>query len=433
MSHPLRRRTARAVVLAAVASLPAPLGWASGFAIFEQGARGMGFAGAYTSQTEDPSAIFHNAAGIAFLKGRQLYFGATLIHPDSEFEGENPFPGVGVREQGDAGVTIPPAFDYSHQWSERLAFGLGLHVPFGLRTRWQNADTTFTGRFLSRRAEVRSLSLNPTVAYKLADRLAIGAGVDVRFSTVELDRNAGVINPFTQRVVDAALVELKSDTATSFGFNLGVLAKPVENLSVGFAYRHKVKTDFDGSADFTLLPTGNSQLDAVVKLRLPSGPTPVTTRITFPALFSIGASYKWNDWTLAVQADFQQWSSFDTLPLDFPERPELSTTIEEQYGNSQIYRAGVERRLNERFTLRGGYYYDKNPAPAESVSPLLPDADRHGLAAGATWRSGRWRVEAANWFLLFKQRSTEGRNRDGYDGTYKSSAELFAISVGVSF
>ncbi|MGE0452828.1 MAG: OmpP1/FadL family transporter [Vicinamibacteria bacterium] len=433
MSRPLCRRTARAVVLAAVASLPAPLGRASGFAIFEQGARGMGFAGAYASQTEDPSAIFHNAAGIAFLKGRQLYFGATLIQPDSSFEGENPFPGVGVREQGDAGVTIPPAFDYSQQWSERLVLGLGVHVPFGLRTRWQNADTTFTGRFLSRRAEVRSLSLNPTLAYKLADRLAIGGGVDVRFSTVELDRNAGVINPFTQRLVDAALVELKSDTATSFGFNLGVLAKPAENLSVGFAYRHKVKTDFDGSADFTLLPTGNSQLDALVTLRLPSGPTPVTTRITFPALYSVGASYRWNDWTVAVQADFQQWSSFDTLPLDFLERPELSSTIEEHYGNSRIYRAGVERRLNDRFTLRGGYYYDKNPAPAESVSPLLPDADRHCIALGATVHFGSWRLEAANWLLLFKDRSTEGRNRDHYDGLYQTTAELFSLSFGFSF
>ena len=35
---------------------------AAGFAIFEQGARGMGFAGAYAAQASDPSAIFHNAA-----------------------------------------------------------------------------------------------------------------------------------------------------------------------------------------------------------------------------------------------------------------------------------------------------------------------------------------------------------------------------------
>jgi len=45
-----------------------PAASAAGFAIFEQGARGMGFAGAFTAQS-DPSAIFHNAAGIAFLTG----------------------------------------------------------------------------------------------------------------------------------------------------------------------------------------------------------------------------------------------------------------------------------------------------------------------------------------------------------------------------
>jgi len=66
---------------------------AAGFAIFEQGARGMGFGGAFTAQTSDPSAIFHNAAGIAFLDGKQVYLGATAIAPSQDFTGTEPFPG----------------------------------------------------------------------------------------------------------------------------------------------------------------------------------------------------------------------------------------------------------------------------------------------------------------------------------------------------
>src|SRR3981081_1929536 len=81
---------ALAVSLAAACVFgPAPV-HAAGFAIFEQGARGMGFAGAFTAQANDPSAIFHNAAGIAFLKGKQFYFGGTLIHPSSSFTGADP-------------------------------------------------------------------------------------------------------------------------------------------------------------------------------------------------------------------------------------------------------------------------------------------------------------------------------------------------------
>ena len=93
-----RRSGALAAALAFVVwTGPAPAR-AAGFAIFEQGARGMGFAGAFTAQANDPSAIFHNAAGIAFLKGHQLYFGGTLIHPTSTFTGADPFPGSAVTE-----------------------------------------------------------------------------------------------------------------------------------------------------------------------------------------------------------------------------------------------------------------------------------------------------------------------------------------------
>ena len=74
---------ALAVALATAGILGPASAHAAGFAIFEQGARAMGFAGAFTAQANDPCAIFHNAAGIAFLKGKQLYLGGTLIRPSS--------------------------------------------------------------------------------------------------------------------------------------------------------------------------------------------------------------------------------------------------------------------------------------------------------------------------------------------------------------
>src|ERR1700730_18193285 len=82
---------------------------AAGFALFEQGGKAMGFAGAFTAQASDPSAIFHNPAGIAFLRGTQIYLGGTAVMPTWQFEGANPFPGTGVTEQGATTVLLPPA------------------------------------------------------------------------------------------------------------------------------------------------------------------------------------------------------------------------------------------------------------------------------------------------------------------------------------
>jgi long-chain fatty acid transport protein len=251
---------------------------------------------------------------------------------------------------------------------------------------------------------------------------------------VTFERNVAIpVNPFTQRVQDAAAVRLTSRREVGLGFDVGVLAKPTENLSVGASYRHKVRTAFAGDAGFTSIATGNAQLDALVAQSLPAGAVPVTTEIEFPSLLTLGAEYSWGDWVLAADVNLHQWSSFDKLEVTFLGRPELSSVVEQGYRDSQIYRVGLERRWSDAWTLRGGYFFDKTPAPAESVGPILADASRHCAALGATWRRGRLRVEAANWLLFFKERSTEGRNRDGYDGTYKSFAELFAISIGISF
>ena len=405
---------------------------AAGFAIFEQGARGMGFAGAFTAQTSDPSAIFHNAAGIAFLKGKQAYAGGTLIAPSSSFTGADPFPGAAITEEGDMGVLIPPAAYYTQQFSERLVLGVGWMTPFGLETRWQNPDG-FSGRFISEAAEIRAYSLNPTVAYKLEDRLAVGLGLDVRFSTLALTRRVPVIDPFTQKVIDGASAHISTGTEMGLGFNVGLLAQPSPSLTLGASYRHKVKVDYGGQASFSPIATGNAEVDAQVAAGLPLGSLPVTTSITFPAVASVGAAYTWDQWTVEADVNWYQWSSFDRVLLLFENRADLSQALVEDYSNSWQYRVGVERPLTRIWTVRGGLFYDQSPAPAASVSPILPDADRYGLALGGSWKRGRFWMDAGSWIVLGQSRSTEGQSRNAYDGTYKSHGLTLGLSVGYAF
>lgn len=431
LTRPSRSVALAASLLAAALSAPGPAS-AAGFALFEQGARGMGFAGAFTAQASDPSAIFHNAAGIAFLRGKQIYLGGTLVAPSSTFEGANPFPGAGVTEKSDAGMLLPPAAYYTHQIAPDLVAGIGINVPFGLRTRWANPDG-YSGRFIAQSAELTGFSINPTLAFKLADRLAVGAGVDVRLSKVTLERRVPLVSPFTQRVLDAADLRLESGTATGIGFNLGLLGKLSDSTSVGVSYRHKVKVEYDGSATFSPRPTGNAQVDAVIASGLPAGAQSVATAITFPALVSAGLAQRWGRWTFEVDVNWYQWSTFDRLPLTFVDRPDLSEVIVEEYGDSFQYRFGLERELTEAWTVRGGYFWDETPSPPGSMSPLLPDSDRHGIALGGSWTSGRLRLDAGSWLVLSSQRSTAGLNRDRYEGSYKSRAFTLGVSLGYGF
>ena len=47
----------------------------AGFALFEHGARAVALGGAFGATADDPTAIYFNPAGIAFLQGTQMAVG----------------------------------------------------------------------------------------------------------------------------------------------------------------------------------------------------------------------------------------------------------------------------------------------------------------------------------------------------------------------
>ena len=66
--------------------------FSSGFLIYEHGTAAMALAGAFVSLANDPSAIFYNPAGIAWLPGTRVSAGGTFIFPAGLFRAD-PFPG----------------------------------------------------------------------------------------------------------------------------------------------------------------------------------------------------------------------------------------------------------------------------------------------------------------------------------------------------
>ena len=79
-----------------------------------------------------------------------------------------------------------------------------------------------------------------------------------------------------------------------------------------------------------------------------------------------------------------------------------------------------------------GALYDENPQPIEAVSPLLPDADREGVTFGVGYHHGPWTVDATEFVLHFKKRSTNGASPD-LNGTYKTDANLVSLNLGYRF
>jgi long-chain fatty acid transport protein len=296
--------------------------------------------------------------------------------------------------------------------------------------------SSFSCRFIAQNAVIQTATLNPVLSYQLLPQLSIAVGGDYRVSKVQLEKNQAAINPFTQSVVDVAHVKLNSDLTDNhgWGWNAGVLFKPVPMLSLGAAYRSKIKIDYEGTATFQQRPTGNAAFDAAVAAQLPQGEHPVTTSIEFPASLNLGAAFNLPyDLTVAFEADRTMWDSFSALDINFPDLVGRDLHRETDWKNVWAYRVGLQKKFGN-MAVRAGYYRDKTPQPREDVGPILADNDRDAYTLGFGYGTDRWSVDISDLYL--KVKDIDVRNvavHDRFYGLYKESVNIFAFSLRVAF
>jgi len=428
----------RLVSLTTFAALLAVLGpvaaYAAGYAIYEQGAAVLGMAGAGTASVGDASALFFNPAAMTELKGTQFQLGATWLSPTTSFAGMNPYPGYGVTEEMNNQNFFPPAFYLTHQLPKRLTVGAGFNSPFGLGVDWKNPDT-FTGSYIVTKATLRTYDASIGAGYELNPRWSVGLGGSAVWTGVELDQR--IFQPIPGgggAQAQVAKVNLKGNNTVGYGWNAAMLFRPDSTVKVGAYYRSKVVVHEDGPATFNQILTGNAAFDAAVAAALPPNQS-VQTVLRLPAMWSVGVA--WNpasDWTFEYDLNYVEWKVFTDLPITFTTTPAASQTRVEDYSNSWQVRVGAEHRL-PNWTYRFGYYYDKAAAPQQSVSPILPDADRNGpaIGIGLPLAGGKWQLDAYELAIFVSQRNTGGVNRDGYDGTYKTFVNAAGVSLEYRF
>lgn len=405
----------------------------AGFGIFEQGSKAMGLGGAFTAQADDPSAMFFNAAGLAFQNERDVMVGFTWIRStEADFEGANPFPGTNARAEQETLSEFPPHLYWVEPLSDRVTFGLGINSPFGLIVEWENGET-FPGRFLSSKASLVTIDVNPNIAFQLSDSFSFGIGAIGRFAEVELNQFIPAQNPFTQTVSNVGFLDLESDMDSGFGFNLGLLKKG-DFVSWGLSYRSELEVDFGGAGVLTQLPTGNAQLDDVVAASLPfDRELPVETGIDFPEMASLGLAFRLSRGViLETDVNWTGWSSFDVLEIDFTQGDLPDTERLQEWDDAFNYRVGLSFDTRAGNQWRVGALYDETPQVEEAVSPLLPDNDRTGLSIGYGTQGNRIDWDFALLYLHMDERERDESfpGESDFFGTYDNEAILVGLSLG---
>ena len=464
--------------LSVLVCFPALLG-AQGFGIYELGTCAMGRAGTgVAAPCADGSAIFFNPAGLAGLTGGRATVGVTLIDVQGGFTDD-----ISRRTTGLDEPLIPvPQVYAAYGVTPKLGVGIGLFAPYGLETRWPLA---FDGRFAGYDNILRSVYIQPTIAYQVTPWLALGGGLDVVFGKVELNQRLDLADapvPTTLGVpagttfgqfgiapgTDFADSHLEA-SKTTVTAHWGGIIKVNDQLSIGGRYLMKAKFDYAGTAEFSqvltnlvipaditvglfTIPAG-TPVDALLAAPATSGGLDlfntvlvnqaVTTQITNPEQVIFGLAYKpRKDWTLFVDYQFTRWGKrFYTLNINFAD-PLLNRVLHENYQNTNGIRFAGEWVKDAKWTFRGGYLRHQGAAPAETVTPLLPEGSRNEFTGGFTVKlSPTFSADVA--YQYIKQNDRRGRTREPLfnqvpttllnHGVYNFHAHLLGVSLGYAF
>jgi long-chain fatty acid transport protein len=230
-------------------------GYGSGFALYEAGARSSALAGAVVARADDLSTIFYNPAGLIQLPGFQVMAGFTTFIPRVEIA-THPGP-VATPNLMQSSVSFAPQFFTSYRLTERVCLGLGVNSPFGLGIQYNH---NWPGRFNTIRGTIQTVNINPTIAVKVTDYLAAGAGLNIMYFNLNIKRLLPI------PVLGPQALDLHGNS-WGMGFNLGLLLKPLDYLAFGISYRSQVRQQVDGQARFQ--PFGALDSDAAGSIILP--------------------------------------------------------------------------------------------------------------------------------------------------------------------
>jgi long-chain fatty acid transport protein len=386
--------TCKAISCALVfAGLPGIAG-ASGFGLIESNANGQGSAYAGTGAVaENASTIFFNPAAMTLLPGRQMVVSVHAIDARIKFSDGNP----ATNDGGDAGdLAFLPNFYYAMPVGKQAWFGLGINVPFGLKTEY---DANWVGSLQAIKSEMRTVNINPSIAVRLSDQVSVGAGLNAMYIKGELTA-AYPLNP--------ALTTKMAGDDWGYGFNLGVLYEFDQSTRLALSYRSKVKQKLTGE----------------LSLNAPVPPTPATAAVTLPDTLTLSA-YKRIDtrWALLADISWTGWSEFQELKVVSDSGATLSLTPE-HWKDTMRYSLGLHYYLNDHIKLRTGIGFDQSPVPsAQYRTPRIPDNDRTWIAIGLGYELSRSNMVDVAYSHLFVKDAPIAAPA----GQYESSVDIVGL------
>lgn len=473
MQYPFRLTTTLPALTLALSPLLSPLALAAGFQLSETSISGLGrsYAGEAAS-LGDAAVQARNSAALTQFKAVSMTSSVAYIYPKVDISGEvssdlatiynqlataaNGASGSSLSLQansysgdaeGIAGDALIPSLFIAMPINDRVVLGFGSFAEFGLATDYPASSNTLE---YGDKTELTAITFKPSLGWQVNEQWSIGAGLRAVYADATLSTSTpayfaslsaaisqynpvaaatGVLPQLPVVPANQPILHVSGDD-WGYGYELGTVLTPSDELRLAISYRSEVALSLTGSATSALLPSANG---------------PGSVDLTLPAMTELAAR-----WQLAaplalhIGALHTAWHSFDQLKVDFDNGSSLIAK-EEQWQDVWRYAIGADWQLDQQWQLRCGYANDQSPVPAHRRSLSIPDADRQWLSLGAGWQLGdHWQLDAGYAYLLGeKVEVTEtfslpvnGQHQtiSRFDGRLsRADAHLLGLSLGYQF
>ena len=369
-----------------------PASAVNGIFLSGYGPTSIGVGGTGVAMPQDRMAGAINPAGLAFVEPG-LDLNLRMIHPQRAASID--CTGIGacdrpVSDRSNRELFVLPHIGYSRRLDARTTLGAVMYVNGGMNTAYSRAIyNESAARILGGRPgdpgfpvrdklgiDYSQMIFAPSIAYRYTDRLTVG--LSPLFS-VQRFAATGLASFARQSADPTSLTNRGTEYVVGGGVRVGAIVEVTDGLRVGAQYTSPIfmqrYSEYNG-----LFPDGGS--------------------FDSPPHYTIGVAWDIDE-RLTLGFDYQrviyEMTAAFANPGPTPAEAAGIITSDRRLGgsngmgfgwtNQSIYKLGVIYRLNQRFTLRGGWNYGTGQIPKDEIlfNLLVPSVLEQHVTAGLSF------------------------------------------------
>ncbi|QMA42349.1 outer membrane protein transport protein [Citrobacter freundii] len=377
-------------------------GNASTLYFYEVGTEDTALAGAgQAARAQDASTLLTNPAGMTRLSDHMVTGGLQAMGGDIPYTLNN---SADERHSPGNVMTLFPnsSMFYAQRLSDTVSAGLGLYGNYGLGIDFGN----WAGDRLIKQSTLVAMTLSPGVAWKLSDKVSVGAAAGLNYGFLSLKRNVDGHD------------EKQSDHDWAMNYRLGLLMDLNDKTRAGITWSSKTDYHFniDGKARFPHLPNIGYDL-------------PISAQVRAPQQVMVSVVHDINRrWSVMGDLGWQDWSQFGSPQVTINGQPDDRDNRLKDTWHTAV---GVQYHPDEQWRINAGVAFDSSPYKTQSNAALsLPTGDEWRFATGAQYQiTPASNIGVAVEYLHMQSSSVKS---DIYAGEYKNPWLWFA-SVNYSY